>query len=70
MRPTPRFRVGQVVSSYGFGWFTVEKVYWDDGYFYDLREQLSPKLLKMTHPEVKHEVPEKYVREIAAQVDQ
>ena len=41
----------------------MEKVYWENGYFYDLREVLSPKLLEQTRAEVRVQVPEKYVRE-------
>ena len=66
---TAKFRVGQLVSSYGFGWFWVEAFCLVEGaYVYDLREELGSQTGK-TPALLVPKVPEVYVRNILNSFD-
>lgn len=61
----PKFKRGEIVSGPGFGWYKVEGVNVEkDGYTYELRDVLSPELLKLGPAMPKHNVPEERIRNV------
>lgn len=53
------------MSGPGFGWYKVEGVNVEkDGYTYELRDVLSPELLKLGPALPKHNVPEERIRNV------
>lgn len=61
-KPTPKYNKGDRVRYRGGSPFIVEKVYTEKGLvFYDLREELSELLLKMTTRQLERGVEEKFV---------